>query len=418
MPPSMPPAAEDSEPVAPVRRIEIGERRARLSVRHRLALPARARSVVEVTRDLVALHSTDPASVVLAAVARMDMGAEAAGIEAFERALYEERRLVRILGMRRTMFVVLVDLMPVVQAACTRAIAAAERRRLVQLLEQAGIAGAGHGDAWLRRAEETTLAALAARGEAVGAELSEAVPELRAQISFGEGKKWAGTQGVTTRVLFLLAADGRIVRGRPRGSWTSSQYRWVPSESWIPGGLEEPAPPAAQADLVRKWLAAFGPGTAADMKWWTGWTAAEVKRALAEIRPVEVELEGGAGPTAFVLAEDLEVVPPPEPWAALLPALDPTVMGWAERGWFLGPHGPALFDRSGNAGPTVWWDGRVVGGWAQRRDGEITFRLLEEIGAEGSEAVEAAAGRLEAWLGPARVTPRFRTPLERELVAG
>jgi hypothetical protein len=95
--------------------------------------------------------------------------------------------------------------------------------------------------------------------------------------------------------------------------------------------------------------------------------------------------------------------------------LDTTVMGWTERDWLLGPHGPRLFDRSGNPGPTVWWDGRVVGGWAQRPSGEIVYRLLEDVGAEAIAAIDAEAARLTAWLGPARVTPRFRTPLEREL---
>ena len=89
-----------------------------------------------------------------------------------------------------------------------------------------------------------------------------------------------------------------------------------------------------------------------------------------------------------------------------------------KRGWFLGGHGPALFDRSGNIGPTVWWDGRIVGGWAQRPGGDIAFRLLEDQGAEAVAAVTAEAERLQAWLGPVRVTPRFRTPLERELSAG
>jgi len=90
-------------------------------------------------------------------------------------------------------------------------------------------------------------------------------------------------------------------------------------------------------------------------------------------------------------------------------------MGWSDRGWFLGDHGPALFDRTGNIGPTVWWDGRIVGGWAQRGDGEVVHRLLEDVGGEASTAVEAAASRLARWLGPVRVTPRFGTPLEREL---
>ena len=38
-----------------------------------------------------------------------------------------------------------------------------------------------------------------------------------------------------------------------------------------------------------------------------------------------------------------------------------TFMGWKERDWFLGEHAEPLFDRNGNAGPTVWRDGRVVG---------------------------------------------------------
>jgi Winged helix DNA-binding domain len=219
---------------------------------------------------------------------------------------------------------------------------------------------------------------------------------------------------VSTRVLFLLAAEARIIRGRPRGSWTSSQNRWSPMEAWLPGGLAEWPLERAQAELARCWLAAFGPGTAADLKWWTGWTAAQVRRALATVGAAEVDLDGVPG---LVLADDLEPVPAVEPWVALLPALDPTVMGWAERGWFLGGHARALFDRSGNVGPTVWWDGRIVGGWAQRGDGAIVFRLLEDVGAEAAAAVAAAAERLGERLGATRVTPRFRTPLERELVA-
>ena len=36
-------------------------------------------------------------------------------------------------------------------------------------------------------------------------------------------------------------------------------------------------------------------------------------------------------------------------------------MGWKEREWFLGGHAPALFDRSGNIGPTAWSDARIAG---------------------------------------------------------
>jgi hypothetical protein len=107
----------------------------------------------------------------------------------------------------------------------------------------------------------------------------------------------------------------------------------------------------------------------------------------------------------------------PEPWVALLPALDPTPMAWSQRDWYLGPHGPALFDRSGNVGPTVWVDGRIVGGWAQLGSGEVAHRLLEDVGREAAGAVARAAAEVSDWIGPVRVTPRFRTPLEKALTS-
>ena len=152
-----------------------------------------------------------------------------------------------------------------------------------------------------------------------------------------------------------------------------------------------------------------------DLQWWTGLTGGQVRQALAQLELAEVDLHGAPG---VMLAADLPGLdaPAPQPWAALLPALDPTAMGWRERDWYVGEHAAALFDRSGNIGPTAWWDGRIVGGWAQRENGEIAVRLLEDIGAEAAAALTAEAGRLGEWIGPgARLKPRFRTPLEREL---
>jgi hypothetical protein len=280
-------------------------------------------------------------------------------------------------------------------------------------VQSAGIAP--DAAAWLERVEREALAALSRRGEAAGAELSKEVPALREPIRFGEGTRWETTTSVTGRLLSLLAAEGRVVRGRPRGSWVSGQYRWMPNEGWLGADVAERRAEDAEAELARRWLGSFGPGTAEDLRWWTGWTVKTTRRALAATASVEVELDGGE--VGHLLPDDTEPARPPEPWAALLPALDPTVMGWLERRWYLGEHAPTLFDRNGNAGPTVWWDGRVVGGWAQRPDAEVVFRLLEDVGSEGAAVIEAEAARLTAWFEGTRVTPRFRTPLERELAA-
>ena len=387
-----------------MRRIGVAERRARLGRRHHLASP-RAKTVAAVADSVVALHSTDPASVFLSVHARSGLD-----VPAIEADLYERRSVVRMLGMRRTMFVVATELAPVVQSACTDAIAVNLRRQYTKFLVEAGI---GDG-AWLADVEEETLRALLARGSATGSQLSTDVPRLRTAVSMNEGKAYAGTQNITTWVLLTLAAEGRIMRGRPRGSWISSQYHWSPTATWLTGDLDHPPREAAQAELVRRWLAAFGPGTVADLRWWTGLTGAAVKHALTKLGAVEVELDEGSG---VVLPGDEGPVRSPGPWVALLPALDPTAMGWSQRSWYVGGHTAALFDRSGNIGPTVWSDGRIVGGWVQRADGEIAYRLLEDVGLDIASEVDRAAERLRAWIGPVRVTSRFRTPLERELSA-
>lgn len=430
------------------RKVSVAERRGRLVARHRLdALgltadsAASTDSVAEVTSALVALHATDPVTVYLSARARS--GCTPQDVDT---ALYAERSVIRMLGMRRTVFVVPAELGGVVQAACTDDVATRMRRGLEKDLAGGGI-GDGDPGGWLRSVEDGVLRALAARGGgAFGAQLGDDEPRLRTQLTYAPGKSYGGTQNITSRVLILIAAEGRMIRGHRRGGWSSGQFEWWLPEAWLrrgdggAGGPREgvatagPAAPAgdggagvsgdslgtgldasaARAELARRWLTAFGPAPAADLQWWAGWTGAQTKAALGALPVTEIDLDGQPG---VVLADDLEFPADAPPVATLLPALDPTPMGWQSRSWYLGPHAATLFDRTGNIGPTVWWAGRVVGGWAQRASGEVTCRLLEDIGMDGAAAVAAQAAALEAWLGPARVTPRFRTPLERELVS-
>ncbi|MFJ4683201.1 winged helix DNA-binding domain-containing protein [Streptomyces sp. NPDC088789] len=392
---------------ARTRYVGADERRARLALRQRLAPQARARTPEEVARALVALHGSDPATVYLAVGARLVD--PAATVAETERALYTDRSLVRMHGMRRTVFVFPSELTAVVHASTSLAVAERERAGLLQQMAAAGAPDA----VWLKAVEESTLAALERRGQATAVELAQDEPRLRERFLYGAGKSYEGLHTVSTRLLTVLGLEGKVVRGRPLGSWTSSQFRWAPAPRHPELDIAE-----AQAALLDRRLTACGPATEADLKWWTGWKVTEVRRALRAIGAREVRLEEGTG---WVSAGDTDAVTDPgEPWAALLPALDPTAMGWQHRDWFLSPEvRPALFDRSGNVGPTVWWNGRVVGGWAQRPDGRIVWRLLDRagVGDEAERAIAAEAGRLRGWVGATRVIPRFRTPLERELSA-
>jgi hypothetical protein len=389
-----------------VHRIGVDERRARLAVRHHVAPAERVRSPVEAARGVVCLHASDPASVDLSAWART---AELT-LEDVDRALYEDRVLIRMLAMRRTMFVVPVEDVPILHSGPAASVARAERKRNRDLVTMLGVDDI---DAWIEKAESATLAALERLGEATAQELAKDVPALGQKVRLNVGKKYEGNLGMSSRILLLMALDGKVVRGRPRGTWISSQHRWASMASWLGHELPEVPVEDAVAAVVGRWLARFGPGTEMDIRWWTGWAARTVRSALATLEVVEVDLDGEVG---YVLPDDLEPTPAPEPWIALLPSLDPTTMGWRGREWYLGEHKDALFDRNGNAGPTIWVDGRIAGGWAMRENGEVVTKLLEDVGREASAAIDAEAARLTEWLQAARVVPRFPTPLHKELV--
>ena len=391
-------------------RIGLEERRARLAVRHLLAKGTQVASVADAAAAMVVLHATDSPSVFLQARARMSTSSPTL----IEREMYDQRSVLRLLAMRRTLFLVPVADVPIVHAAASRAVAETERRRTIKMLTDAGI-GPDPGQL-LEELEAAGLAAVRERGEATTAELTGLDPRLGQKITLARGKSYEATISVSQKVFFHLALDGRIGRSRPLGTWIGSQFRWSPIERWLPDGIPQLPVEDAQAELVRRWLRAFGPGTREDIRWWTGWTVAATRKALEAVEAVEVDLDDGA--IGYLLPDDFASTKTPKPWVALLPALDATTMGWKERGWYLGPHGPQLFDTNGNAGPTIWVDGRVVGGWAQRgAGGEIAPRLLEDVGAETRRAIDREAGRLGDWIGPASARSSFPTPLETALKA-
>ncbi len=388
-----------------MREITLEERRARLAMRHGLSRPLG--SVAEAAKAMVGLHSSDPVTVYLSARARIP-GLNTVDVQ---EALYDQKTVMRMIGMRRTLFVQPRELAGVVHHSSALPQYRGQRKRTVRMLEEAGITD--NGDSWVDEVSEKTLDALRRLGEATARELTEVVPELAQKMTiYKRDGSVMGTFGVSTRILFLLAVGGEIVRGRPMGSWVSSMYRWAPMDRWLGAPLEAIDRRLAQAELLRPWLHAFGPATETDVKWWTGWPVTQVRAALTGVGAVEVRIEDGTG---WVLPDDVGPIEDQADWVRLLPSLDPTVMGWKQRDWYLGQHGGRLFDRNGNAGQTIWANGRVVGGWGQRPTGEITWELLEDVGADIEEEIATRAAALSDWLGDHVVVPRFPSPMDKQL---
>jgi hypothetical protein len=387
--------------------MEIGsveERRARLVRRH--LLDGSGTSALEAARALGVLHATDPATVYLSAMAR----ARSLTVTDVARELYDEHSLVRMLAMRRTLFVVPLDVAPVVHHAASLDVAARIRRTLLTQLRTLPTDPELPEDleAWLAEVEAGVGRAITKLGSASGAQLSQAEPRLRTAILPTTDKAYDVRRTVTTQVLTLMGAEGRIVRGRPMGSWASRQHTWEPAATRWPQGIPHVEQADARARLVEVYLRAFGPATEADVAWWTGWPLGVARKALSALDTIDA----GAG---LVLADDTDPAAVPPESAALLPALDPTPMGWKERDWFLPEEWTPLYDRNGNIGPTVWWAGEVVGAWAVRGAGEVVTRLVVDRGSAAARAVKEVAEQLAARLEGAAVLPSFPTPLAREL---
>ncbi|GAA4374919.1 winged helix DNA-binding domain-containing protein [Nocardioides caricicola] len=391
-----------------MRRVSDVERRQRLARRHALAPQHRAPDPVAATRAMTVLHATEAPSVYLSLWARVD-GLTVADVD---RALYDDRSLVKQLAMRRTLFVFPRDLLAAAWGSSSARVATALRARFAKEIEQAGFTA--DGAAWLAAAEKATLARLADGAELSAQQLREEIPELAGRLDVGKGK-YATTVSLAPRVLTQLGVEGQIVRARNAGHWRTARPQWTATETWL-GEVPEPAGEReGYAELVRRWLRTFGPGTEADVVWWLGSTKTAVRAALADVGAVEVELAGGG--TGWVLPDDVEPEPEVEPSSALLPVLDPTVMGWKERGFYLGEHGPMLFDTNGNAGTTAWWDGRIVGCWVQDPDGIVVLNLLEDVGADARAALEADAARLTAWLDGHRVSTVYPSIAMKQALA-
>ena len=392
------------------RTISVQDRRRRLVAGHHLAGTADGPEAV--VRALFALHATDPASVYLSVLAR-SATSTLADVAA---AMYDRRELVRWMAMRRTLFVFLREDIPMIQSAASTAIGATLRRRLVSQLERNGTEPplTSPPQDWLADLETRVEDAVGRREAATGAQLAADVSALRTRILARTASE--RPHNVTTPMLTMMSADGRIVRGAPTGLWTTRQHRWEPVTRWFPQGLATLDPDDARRDLARRWLARFGPARVEDLQWWTGWSATTTRHALNRLAIEEVDLHGNPG-IALDTSDEYEhhALAPATPVAALLPALDPTPMGWKDRRWFLGIEPAEIFDRAGNIGPTVWWEGEIVGSWAIAPSGELHWEVIADRGRQALDAVEHAASGLHARLEDAIVIPAVRTPRERSL---
>ncbi|MFB9928314.1 winged helix DNA-binding domain-containing protein [Amycolatopsis halotolerans] len=379
-----------------MRKVTDDERRDRIGLRH--ALATAAPGVEDAVRAVTCLHATEASSIYLSAYAR-----SRAVRASISDALFGRRTVVRQLAMRRTVFAFPVDLFAAARGSASARVA---RQMTARLAKDAELAGIDDGPAWV--ADRCSEALAAIRDESgTTAQLRARIPELSTRIA-AEGRPTV-LAPVGSRVLSVLAAGGSVLRGENAGRWQTSRPVWTAVEQWLgedPGVLEERA---GYRELVRRWLWSFGPGTEDDLVWWLGATKTAVRRALDDVGATPALLEDGT--PAWLHPDDQEEVRLDGDWAALLPTLDPTTMGWRRRDFYLGDHGPHLFDGAGNAGPTAWWNGRIVGTWTQQADGTVEVVAIDPLPRAAVRALDQEAAKLTAWFDGERVATGYVSPL-------
>ena len=199
---------------------------------------------------------------------------------------------------------------------------------------------------------------LATEGMTVS-ELKKALPSASAAV-----------RNALNFIVALMCAEGRLIRARTRGSWKSDLCEYTTFQNGLPEvDLESIEPAAVRVVVARHYFEAFGPATAEDFQWWSGFSKPESENALSELAqelmPVDI---AGLDGDYFILkknAELLDRVAEQVPQnVALLPVWDAYLMAYKNRQRYLSePWYEYVYDKGGNATSAILLNGIIGGVW-------------------------------------------------------
>nr|WP_246425244.1 winged helix DNA-binding domain-containing protein [Streptomonospora nanhaiensis] len=279
-----------------------------------------------------------------------------------------ERDVVRMHLMRRTVHLV------------TAADALAWRTRHGAMLRQRVLG------VYRREFDGVDLDALAKAGREL---LADGEPRTMAETAAALAERWPEP---TRRALgeMVVAALVPVAQIPPRGLWrTKAGVRNVLLASWLGREPDPPAPEGTDpvgADLVRRYLAAFGPAASADLRAWCG--LAGLPAAVAAVRGELVSFRDERGRELL----DLPGAPRPDPAVPapvrFLPAFDNALLGYHDRGRIVDDAHRGL---SVEGARVVLVDGRVAATWTAAQDTVEVAPLRRLSRAEGAAVAEEGA---------------------------
>jgi hypothetical protein len=339
-----------------------------------LAPPSTKASAEDLVGEVGGLHATGAATTYLSLWSRRRDFTK----EELQTALYDDHSVAKVLCMRNTLFILTKELLPVAYQATKK-----RRDALIdRYLRHYGMPRSRYDQC------------CDVVRDLLGSEAKTAA-EIKRDLSDPD----------TDLVVDLMPNDWQLVRGQPRGTWRSNLHEYSTFEVWYPDvDLQSLTPEQARVELVGYYLSRLGPASEDDIAWWAGLSRSDVRAALGslgdEVETVQIE---GLGSEYLLLSRDLDTlrrVAPEERETFLLPTLDPYVMGYKDRTRFLDPtQANKVFDRAGNALPTVWQDSHVIGVWVEdSKRSALQVLLFDQADTRLTTPLEEEAGRLSQFL--------------------
>jgi hypothetical protein len=196
------------------------------------------------------------------------------------------------------------------------------------------------------------------------------------------------------RIFHAVRRHAHLLHGPESALWTTR-----PAAVYHP--YPEPDPVdvlTARAELVRRYLAAFGPATRADIADWSGLRIADFAAALDVLEPLRRFRNEDGKELLDVSRAPLPSADAPAP-VRFLPKWDNTLLAHADRRRVVSDElRKGVIAKNGDVAATVLVDGVVAGTWTYVRQGTVTTELAVPVSRTARREVEDEAARLEAWL--------------------
>ncbi|MFX1479211.1 MAG: winged helix DNA-binding domain-containing protein [Promethearchaeota archaeon] len=356
-----------------MRNLKVAQVNSYLLEKHYLKEQNKSNNILQIVKDICGLHATGTLEPYLTLFTRMKDFKK----EDLDNELYKKKSLGRIRGMRKTLFILTKEMIPIVHSMIKHQTV----KRDNKYLELRDISRDQYN------------------------ELAQKIINLLAkkEMSTSEIKASIDTEKDLNAVISIMLDEMFIIRGKPISSWRDRRVFYAPFSQYFPDiELDKIDESKATRMLIDKYIKSYGPVTEMDIAWWLGLTIGKIRTSLKPLTDkITIINIGDLGHEYLMYKSDMkllqEIEISPRYIVNLLPKFDPYLMGYKDRERYINyDYYNYIFDRSGNATSTILFDGYVIGVWdvMEKPKPSIKIHLFVEMGSNVLSMIESECKKM------------------------